>query len=258
MSIYKERDYWRVAKLVVCFMVIGTCVLVFPLQKVVAPPSPVEWVGIKNWKGEGSTTTEKFMITPEGYDSWRIRAKIISSQYDDPTLFISLKNVKGQTVKTMSFKLGDALNYIHEGGTYYMEIRGNYTIWEVIVEELKPRKTIILRDEISLSNFGLRDRAGAAVTSVSVGQQVVLQSSMKNEQALDQAFAYIMQIKDTGGATVMIAWVNGEIPSNKTFDIGLSWIPESKGSYNVDIFVWQSIGYPETLSKPLSKTITVL
>ncbi len=113
-------------------------------------------------------------------------------------------------------------------------------------------------EKISLSHFQLVDQLGSALGSISVGQQAVLQSSMSNDLNTDQKFSYIMQIKDSNGATIQIAWINGEIPSGKTFDIGLSWIPDTKGNYAVDVFVWQSIANPVALSsKPLSTTITV-
>jgi len=138
---------------------------------------------------------------------------------------------------------------------FYAESR-EYTAFSTIPIETQSLSPV--SEKISLSNLQMVDQLGSRMSGVSVGEQVVLQSSVRNNQGIEQKFAYIMQIKDSDGATVMIAWINGEIPSGKTFDVGLSWIPENKGSYKADVFVWQSVANPLPLSsKTLTATITV-
>ncbi|MFQ5969549.1 MAG: hypothetical protein ACE5J2_03520, partial [Nitrososphaerales archaeon] len=112
-----------------------------------------------------------------------------------------------------------------------------------------------ISERISLSNLQMVDEVGSHIFDVSPGEQVVLQSSVKNNLSIDQKFTYIMQIKDSDGITIRIAWINGEIPANKTFDVGLSWIAD-EGVYNVEVFVWESVTNPLPLSlKTLSMTI---
>ncbi|MFQ5969817.1 MAG: hypothetical protein ACE5J2_04925 [Nitrososphaerales archaeon] len=139
---------------------------------------------------------------------------------------------------------------------WILDFNGNISRESTVITEKAP-KPESFAEKISLSNTQFVDQLGTRISDISVGKQVVLQSSVKNNLSIDQKFAYIMQIKDSDGITIMIAWINGEIPRDKTFNIGLSWIPDITGKYAIDVFVWESVANPLPLSEMLRTTIIV-
>lgn len=101
---------------------------------------------------------------------------------------------------------------------------------------------------VTVSNMLLVDQVGSPFLHPDVGQAVLVQSDLKNILQKQQAFAYIVQIKDSDGFTVMISWLTGALLSGQAFTAAQSWIPEKEGSYAVEVFVWQSVNSPTPLS----------
>ena len=112
-------------------------------------------------------------------------------------------------------------------------------------------------EKVTLSSVKFVDPTGASVSRPSEGMQVLIQSDVKNNLAADQQFVYIVQVKDSSGVTVMISWMSGTLPAGKEYAVAQSWLAEDKGSYNVDVFVWQSISNPVVLAPTSKTTITV-
>jgi hypothetical protein len=110
-----------------------------------------------------------------------------------------------------------------------------------------------VREKLTVSGLKLVDQAGSSVSRPSEGMQVLIQSDLRNNLASDQQFVFIVQVKDSGGATIMISWMSGTLPANKQYAVAQSWLAEQKGNYSVDVFVWQSISNPVVLA-PVSKT----
>ncbi|MGH9909018.1 MAG: beta strand repeat-containing protein, partial [Nitrososphaerales archaeon] len=106
---------------------------------------------------------------------------------------------------------------------------------------------------VNVSQLKLVDQTGAALSSPSVGMQVLIQSDVKNTLSTDQQFTYIVQIKDSGGATIMISWMIGTLPAGKEYAVAQSWLVENKGQYTAEVFVWQSLSNPVILA-PMQKT----
>lgn len=250
---FNEQLVTRHVKAVTTVILAIVLVSTFAIQSTMAE----EWVTVKSWQGETGLTTEKFTINS---DSWRIATEIFPMPSSDPMLSVGFYDANGKLFRIHNFKQGGEPTYVHSSGTFYLLIGSIGDMqWKLMVQvprEMEPVTTV--SDKVSLSNLQMVDPVGSRINDVSVGQPVVLQSSVKNNVAVDQKFAYIMQIKDSDGVTIMIAWINGEIPKGKTFDVGLSWIPDSVGRYKVDVFVWESVASPTPLSlKPLSMPISV-
>ncbi len=102
------------------------------------------------------------------------------------------------------------------------------------------------------------DSRGESVSSLMASEQVLIQSEITNSQKKNQPFAYIVQIKDEGGATVSLSWVTGELPSKESFKAAQSWVPDTQGIFSVEIFVWESIDSPAALSPVRSATVDVI
>lgn len=103
-------------------------------------------------------------------------------------------------------------------------------------------------DIINVSQTKLVDQMGSTISRPSVGMQVLIQSDVRNTLSTDQPFAYIVQIKDSNGATVMIAWMTGVLPPAKQFAVAQSWLAERNGTYTAEVFVWESISNPVVLA----------
>ena len=92
---------------------------------------------------------------------------------------------------------------------------------------------------------------------VYVDKQVQIVTDLSNSQDRFQSFAYIVQVKDSDGVTVSLAWITGSLSPNQHLSPALSWTPEKAGVYVAEIFVWDSITNPEPLSPPLHLEIEV-
>jgi hypothetical protein len=103
----------------------------------------------------------------------------------------------------------------------------------------------------------LVDQTGGALTDVTVGSQVLIQSEITNSQTKKQPFAYIVQIKDENDVTVSLSWVTGELPAKDSLSAAQSWIPEAAGDYTIEVFVWVSVDNPDPLSPVRTTTVSV-
>jgi hypothetical protein len=100
------------------------------------------------------------------------------------------------------------------------------------------------------------DSEGNAVDAL-IGQNIMIQSELINNQKKSQEFAFIVQIKDNG-VTVSMSWLTGRIPAEGSFKASQSWIPDADGRFSIEVFVWESIDNPVALSPLRSVMIDVL
>jgi translation initiation factor IF-1 len=107
------------------------------------------------------------------------------------------------------------------------------------------------------NNARIVDAFGNELSEVSVDQQVQITADLANGQDRDQSFAYLVQIQDEDGVTVSLSWITGSLAPGQSLNPAQSWTPTSPGTYNVQIFVWESVDNPDALSPPVDTTITV-
>ncbi|HEY8110179.1 MAG TPA: hypothetical protein VIG05_04880 [Candidatus Nitrosotenuis sp.] len=93
--------------------------------------------------------------------------------------------------------------------------------------------------------------------SIEVGKQVQITADLRNNQDMEQDFAYIVQIQNEDGVTVSLSWLTGKLVPAQSFSPALSWTPNETGMYTATIFVWESIDNPSALSPTLSLTLNV-
>lgn len=93
--------------------------------------------------------------------------------------------------------------------------------------------------------------------SIDVGKQVQITADLRNNQDIEQDFAYIVQIQNDDGVTVSLSWLTGKLVPAQSFSPALSWTPDETGKYVATIFVWESIDNPSALSPTLSLTLNV-
>ncbi len=93
--------------------------------------------------------------------------------------------------------------------------------------------------------------------SIEVGKQVQITADLRNNQDIEQDFAYIVQIQNEDGVTISLSWLTGKLVPAQSFSPALSWTPNLAGTYTATIFVWESIDDPSALSPTLTLTLNV-
>ena len=109
-----------------------------------------------------------------------------------------------------------------------------------------------------VANARVVDAFGNSLAEVSVDQQVQIEADLVNGQDGDQSFAYLVQVQNSDGVTVSLAWITGQLAAGQSFSPALSWIPDASGSYEATVFVWESVDNPTALSDTTSVSITVV
>jgi translation initiation factor IF-1 len=108
------------------------------------------------------------------------------------------------------------------------------------------------------ANARVVDAFGNSLAEVQVDQQVQITADLANGQDREQSFAYLVQIQDSNGVTVSLAWITGSLAPGQSFSPALSWIPTAPGTYTATVFVWQDVNNPTALSPPVSVNIRVV
>ena len=113
-------------------------------------------------------------------------------------------------------------------------------------------------DRAPVANARVVDAFGNSLAEVSVDQQVQIEADLVNGQDGDQSFAYLVQVQDSDGVTVSLAWITGQLAAGQSFSPALSWIPSASGSYEATVFVWESVDNPTALSDTATVSIQVV
>ena len=108
-----------------------------------------------------------------------------------------------------------------------------------------------------VSNARIVDTQGQTLSSVSVDQQVLVSADLRSGQDKDQEYAYLVQIQDADGVTVLLSWITGTLPAGSSSSPSQSWTPTAGGDYTATVFVWESITNPTALSPSDKVTIQV-
>ncbi len=117
--------------------------------------------------------------------------------------------------------------------------------------------SVVATGKVSPGRFMLVDQSGKGIDKIAVGQQVLVQADIRNNQQEKQQYAYLVLITDSNGFTVSISWIQGTLPVNETLSAAQSWVPDGAGTFKIQIFVWKSVSVPEILGKTLARTVTV-
>jgi len=105
-----------------------------------------------------------------------------------------------------------------------------------------------VQESTSPSTPSIKDLKGSKLDNVSVGQQVILSTTIANNLDKDQQFAAIIEVRDSSGITVFLAWQTGILNSEDETEVGLSWIPSSAGQFTARTFIISGLDNPQILS----------
>lgn len=106
-------------------------------------------------------------------------------------------------------------------------------------------------ERVRVSDLRITDGFGASVVdgAISEGQQVQVTSSLTNKQTKEQPFTYIVMIRDEdGGIVLSLSWIMGHLHPKQTLSASTSWMPKAPGTYDITVFVWESMVKPAALA----------
>jgi hypothetical protein len=106
--------------------------------------------------------------------------------------------------------------------------------------------------------FTVQSVASDKPVSVRVGEPIQMQSIVTNNIDKKQKFTYILQVKDSAGATVSLSWIDGYIVAKESINTLLSWTPAKEGTYTVQIFLWESLTYPSSMSSNFASSTIIV
>lgn len=91
----------------------------------------------------------------------------------------------------------------------------------------------------------------------SVGQTVIIESDIENEQPFRIAATFIVLVKNSNGFTDFLSWKEERISSNQTLPMSRSWTPEAAGTYTVNVFLWDTVESAVPLADVMRANIVV-
>ena len=103
----------------------------------------------------------------------------------------------------------------------------------------------------------VKDVSGGSVDDIVPGQQVVLSTTVQNNLDEDLPFTALIEVRDSSGITVFLAWQTGTLNADGRAEVGLSWTPDRSGDYQVRTFVDSNLNNPQVLSQVMTSNITV-
>jgi len=104
----------------------------------------------------------------------------------------------------------------------------------------------------------LIDASEDRVVEASKGQQIIIEREITNSEDATQPFIYILQVKNSDGITVLLSWIDGELPPNGSVRMSQTWIPDVSDQHKAELFVWESMENPKILAPMRSVTINVI
>jgi hypothetical protein len=126
--------------------------------------------------------------------------------------------------------------------------------------ELAPtsRKSIPVEENVTIVETRITDQNGKPLTDIRVGQQIIFRSTLQNSMNVQQAYSYILQVKDSNGYTVMLSWISGTLEAKRSSVASIAWTPDATGKHSVEIFLWDNTNTPTPLTLEAKKDIIMV
>ena len=116
---------------------------------------------------------------------------------------------------------------------------------------------VFAQTTVTLTNLRITDESGRMLSNVFVDQFVQITADIINNQAYDQPFAFIVNIKDRNGETIYESWNTGNLEPQQTLSPALSWTPTNSGTYTIIASVKENVDSRDELDRPLSMKVQV-
>ncbi|MFQ5941134.1 MAG: hypothetical protein ACE5KA_05480 [Nitrososphaerales archaeon] len=110
--------------------------------------------------------------------------------------------------------------------------------------------------QVAVRSSSVVNDLGETLDEGLLGSPIGIQTELANDERQDIALTYIVQVTDAQGFTAMVSWIKGIVlKPSMSIKPAIFWIPEDKGDFKVEIFVWESFQNPTPLSQP--KTLKI-
>ena len=111
---------------------------------------------------------------------------------------------------------------------------------------------------ITINDVSIYDKQGNRLSDVTVNSPIKIQSNISlqftdSQLAPEQSYVYYTQIKQSGVKPFVeyIGTFEGTFNDERSQNPNLEWIPEKKGIYFIETFVWDTKGIPLASSGPI-------
>ena len=111
--------------------------------------------------------------------------------------------------------------------------------------------------DITLTSPKMVNTFGQELTSLQVGQQIGVESTLTNHAASEQKFTYVVQVLNKDGGVVFLGQFSASMLSNQSFTVSEVWVPNTPGQYTVQVLVWDSLSSAVPLTNVIQTQITV-
>ena len=111
--------------------------------------------------------------------------------------------------------------------------------------------------DITLTSPKMVNTFGQELTSLQVGQQIGVESTLTNHAASEQKFTYVVQVLNKDGGVVFLGQFSASMLSNQSFTVSEVWVPNAPGQYTVQVLVWDSLSSAVPLTNVIQTQITV-
>ncbi len=112
---------------------------------------------------------------------------------------------------------------------------------------------------VSIKDLKIINQKGENVSELKVNEQIKINATLTNNQDKEQTFAFLVQIQDQNGVTVGDILSNiGVLSSLQSFRPILYWNSPVSGIFHIQIFLWESMDKPSSLSPPSTIQIRVV
>jgi hypothetical protein len=102
------------------------------------------------------------------------------------------------------------------------------------------------------------DTSGNLLVSPNVGDILIVQATITNDDDVAHTVTFLVQIKNAAGEVVNLGWVRDiELAADESQTPGMSWLPDSAGTYTAEVYVWDSLTSAVALSPVKSTSFTV-
>jgi hypothetical protein len=89
------------------------------------------------------------------------------------------------------------------------------------------------------------------------GKQATLSMTLTNPNNQPQPFVELLEVRDSSGVTVFLAWQSGMLEPLGQTDIGVTWTPDRPGHYEARTFAVSDLDNPQVLSMVTSSEFTI-
>jgi len=215
-------------------------------------------VTVNDLDANTSPSTKQSITVKVVTDSWEIGTTITlqetsadSSVFDGKIEFIATtKGVPSASQITAS--IGDVVTI-----KYTDTLCDNNKKCTLSVEK-KIGQALSKTEQVPAGTPEIVDTSGNAFASPSVGDIVIVQASITNDDDVAHTVTFLVQIKNSAGEIINLGWVRDiELSTDESQTPGLSWLPDTAGTYTAEVYVWTSISEAEALSPVKSVTFTI-